>query len=245
MNVSIEKTGDFNIDAEHDAGYATASIEVQNRDPQIGSSGQIKFSPETSQIQPVEIDARYMTGGNFQVLLRNTTPSQYLGVEGGPGGAMAVVAADRSFVVNLAKSLFILWMLSILVVIISVFCSTFLSWPIAVVLTFLILLGHWGVEQLGDAMKPGAGRTTAATIGIRDPAVLNAVTTGMDNLSSAMRTLSVVLPDVSRFSVTEDIERGVSIPAAKIGEATGVLFCHGFSLLVLSYVILRLKEVAP
>ena len=54
-----------------------------------------------------------------------------------------------------------LWLLSMLVVIIAVFCSTFLSWPIAVVCTLVILLGHWGVEQLGDASLPGVGHNIA------------------------------------------------------------------------------------
>ena len=38
---------------------------------------------------------------------------------------------------------------------VAIFASTFLSWPIAVVLTLVILLGHWGVAQLGDATAPG------------------------------------------------------------------------------------------
>ena len=245
VSVSIERVGDFTLDPDHAIGYSTASVEVRNHDPKIGSSGQVQFVPETSQSEPVAIDAKYFEGGNFDVLLRNTTPGQYLGVQGGQTGGVAVVAADRSFAFNLFKSLFILWLLSILVVIIAIFCSTFLSWPIAMVLTLMILMGHWGVEQLGDALKPGAARNMATTFNLRDPATLTVFTTSVDNLSAVLRHLSDILPDVSRFAVTEDIERGVSIPAAKIGQSLGVIFCYGLPMLVFSYVILRLKEVAP
>ena len=154
ISPTIEKTGEFNGDNSANL-YSTGSVEVRNR--KTGqTSGPIVFSPETSRTQPVSVDARYMEGGDFDVLLRNTTPSQHLGVTGGVNGTLAVVSADRRFVVNLVKSLFVLWLLSILVVIVAVFCSTFLSWPIAVVLTLVILLSHWGVDQLGDALKPGA-----------------------------------------------------------------------------------------
>ena len=35
---------------------------------------------------------------------------------------------------------------------------------IAVVLTLLILLGHWGVQQLGDSLQPGIGPAMAQAI---------------------------------------------------------------------------------
>ncbi|HWE03523.1 MAG TPA: hypothetical protein VG326_14050 [Tepidisphaeraceae bacterium] len=240
----IERTAEYSDDKAHSTGYTSASIEVRNRTTGE-TSGPITFSPEVSRTEPVSVDARYFAGGDFDVLLRNSTANQSLGIEAGPGGALAVITADRSFAFNLAKSLFILWLLSILVVIIAVFCSTFLSWPIAVVLTLIILLAHWGVDQLGDALKPGQGRSVATGFGFRDPAAMTAVTYGVDNLSSMLTKVSKFLPDVTKFPVTEDIERGVSIPNSKVQDALGVLFCYGLPMVVFSYVILRRKEVAP
>ena len=71
--------------------------------------------------------------------------------------------------------------MALLVVIVSVFCSTFLSWPIAIVLTILILLGHWGVQQLGDATAPGIGNL----VGIGNPLVAQALS---DQLTQAGAT---------------------------------------------------------
>ncbi len=93
-----------------------------------------------------------MAGGNFDLVFKVTSPGSWLTFT---MNNLGLVQADRSFGLNLAKSLFILWLLTILVVAIAVFCSTFLSWPIAVVLTVLVLLGRWGVMQLGDAADTG------------------------------------------------------------------------------------------
>src|SRR5947209_13879049 len=104
-----------------------------------------------------------MQDGDFDVLVRGLNENQWLGLT---RSSVQYVAADRSFVINLFKSLLILWLMSILVVIVSIFCSTFLSWPIAVVLALTILLGHWGVQQLGDALNPGVGRSVSRDLGI-------------------------------------------------------------------------------
>ena len=53
------------------------------------------------------------------------------------------------------------------------------------------------------------------------------------------------LPDISRFPVTEDIERGISMPPEKLAGAAWVLLGYGLPITVLAYVILRNKEVAP
>ena len=101
---------------------------------------------------------------------------------------MALVAADRNFVINLVKSLFILWLLALLVVIIAVFCSTFVSWPIAIVLTLVILLAHWGVEQLGGALDKGtAGRTTVSQFKISDPSSSQVVAGTVEFRSMGLR----------------------------------------------------------
>jgi ABC-type transport system involved in multi-copper enzyme maturation permease subunit len=237
---SIEKSGDTNTND----GYAKATIEVVNRNGK--SSGQIPFQTEASEVTPIPVPAEFMQGGDFDVLLRNTTRGQNLGIEGGPNGAVAVVAADRNFAFNLATSLFILWLLALLVVIIAVFCSTFVSWPIAIVLTLVILLARWGVEQLGDALNPGQSRSVPGQVfGIHNPTESFLLSSGMDKLSALLRYTAAVLPDISKFPVVEDIERGVAIPAVKVGGALSVVFCYGLPMLVFSYVILRRKEVAP
>ena len=238
LHFALERGGDVE---NADAAYARVSVQAVNRDSGK-SSPALDFAPEQSQIRFLDMPADVLEGGNFDVLVRGLTKDMWLGVS---TDSVAVVVSDQSFLLNLFKSLLLLWLLSLLVIIIAVFCSTFLSWPIAVVCTLMLLLGHWGVEQLGDALKPGASRGFAQDFQIRDPAVTETLTKAMDNLSGMLQTISKFLPDVSQFPVTEYIENGVSIPLARIGGALGVLFCYGLPLLVLSYVIMRNKEVAP
>ena len=139
----------------------------------------------------------------------------------------------------------VLWLMAVLITAISIFCSTFLSWPIAVVLTIVILLGHWGVQQLGDATAPGIGNQVVTDFGLRSPAKAEAVRATVEKLSSFLNFISTILPDISQYSAVEDIERGVAIPAARLKDALFITLGFGLPLVMVAYLILKNKEVAP
>jgi hypothetical protein len=244
LKIAVERGGDLDYVESY-----TSKMAVQVRNRQTGEvSPPVEIEPETSRVNYVYVEEKYVKGGDFDVLVRGRTPGQWLGVLG-PEARMpsvAVITANKSFAGNLFKSLFILWLLSVLVVVVAVFCSTFLSWPIAVVLTVLLLLGRWGVNELGEAMAPGGSRGTAVSIfGIRNPAANRAVTESLEGLTAVLRWGSKVLPDVATFPVIEDIDRGVAIPGRKVLGAAETLVLYGLPLLLLTYLILRNKEVAP
>jgi len=159
--------------------------------------------------------------------------------------SLQLVRDRQSFGISLIKSLSIIWMMSILVIILGIFCSTFLSWPIAVVLTVLLLLGHWGVEQVADSSGPGLGRQIVTDFKFTDVAISTVVSKGVDSLTHGLNLVSRVLPDTSRFDAMEDIEQGISISSDTLLAAMEVLAGFGISAIVLAYVILRGKEVAP
>ena len=101
---------------------------------------------------------------------------------------MSLATGSRLFAFNLFKSLLILWLLSILVVSIALLCSTFVSWPIAVVLTIVILLGRWGVEQVGDAGQIGIG--SVVTGQTEDVIKAKIMRTGVDFLAKVLAVVS-------------------------------------------------------
>jgi hypothetical protein len=180
-------------------------------------------------------------GGDFDLYVRSRTDGHYVGLR---TNSVAVVASTQSFAFNLVKSLVILWMLSVLVVIISIFCSTFVSWPIAVVLTLVILLGRWCVVQLGDPSSPQQMATdffgpSANAVGTR------VFTDTVGALNKVLNLTAKVLPDVDQFRVTEDIERGVTITPRALLDPLLVILTFGLPMLILAYVFLRKKEVAP
>ena len=129
-----------------------------------------------------------------------------------------LITQTQPFAWNLTKSMLILWLMSILITTVAIFTSTFLSWPIAVVLTLVILLGHWGVQQLGDAIQPGIGAQVVTDFGLKDPAKSRAVQETVEKLSGFLIVISTVLPDISKFAAVEDIERG---DFDSVGEAEG------------------------
>jgi hypothetical protein len=137
-----------------------------------------------------------------------------------------------------------LWLLSVLVVIISIFSSTFVSWPIAVILSLVLLLGRWCVTQLGTPSSPA--QTISELLGTKaDPVASRVLTDTMDTLNHLLNVAGRVLPDLDQFRATEDIERGVTIPWHDLFDPLGVLLTFGTLLLILAYIFLRQKEVAP
>ncbi|HEY7088432.1 MAG TPA: hypothetical protein VH518_10110, partial [Tepidisphaeraceae bacterium] len=191
------------------------------------------------------IPASALAGGDFDVYVRNHSEGHYVGLQ---RIALSMVSSQESFDVNLFKSLSILWLLSILVVIISIFCSTFLSWPIAIVLTVVLLLGHWLVVQLGDTLAPGIGNQVATDIfGASNASASQAkvVSASVEALSKLLNQIAKVLPDIGQFSAVEDIEKGATISLQRLAEPTKVLLAFGLPMIVLSYIFLRNKEVAP
>jgi hypothetical protein len=188
------------------------------------------------------IPANSVTGPDYQIILHCRNTAQMVGLY---PTSLQLVISRQWFEFNLAKSLFILWMMSILVIILSVLCSTFLSWPIAVVLTVLLLLGHWGVDQLADTNAPGLGRQLVNDFKFTDVALSSVVSTGVDTLSRVLNAFGHALPDTSKFDAIEDIQQGVSVSAERLLEGLTVLAGFGIPSLVLAYLIMRGKEVAP
>ncbi|MGD0139290.1 MAG: hypothetical protein ABSD28_10460 [Tepidisphaeraceae bacterium] len=183
-----------------------------------------------------------ITSGDYDITFHCLNASQTIGLT---PGSLLLVTSEQWFELNLLKSLCIIWMMSILVIILAVLCSTFLSWPIAVVLTLLLLLGHWGVDQIADTAAPGLGRQIVNDFKFTDVAISKVVSTGVDSLARGLNLLANVLPDTSRFDAIEDIEQGVSISGDRLMEALTVLGGFGAPAIVLAYLILRGKEVAP
>jgi hypothetical protein len=236
--VGVESGGDFDSEANMTPRMA---MQVHNRSTGR-TSDPIEIRIESNRVVPISLPAEYLQGGDFDIYLRGLNEGMWYGVE---AQSLSLVRNTQWFSWNLLKGLFVLWMMSVLVVAIAVFCSTFLSWPIAVVLTLFILLGHWGVSQFGDIANAGLGTEVTQAMGLDDPTAARIVRGSVGFLTGTLNVISQFLPDISKFPATEDIERGVSIPPAKLAGAAWVLLSYGLPIIVVAYVFLRNKEVAP
>ena len=221
------------------------NVQLTVRDTRTGALSQPHvFQPETNRTYYVAVPraAFPADGGPFDVLVRVLSPDQWLGVK---QESVSVVTGERLFSFNLLKSLLILWLMSVLVVAIAVFCSTFVSWPIAVVLTLVLLLGRWGVDQIRDASGGRLELGAQFTARTENAAQTTVVRESIDALGRTLEAVSAFLPDVSRFQATADIERGVSVPLSRFSAGGWVLLGYGIPIVILAYLILKRKEVAP
>ncbi|CAN5538826.1 hypothetical protein BH09PLA1_BH09PLA1_20190 [soil metagenome] len=247
-NASGQVQFELRVGIERDSGEiedqpTELDVTVLNRTAGATTSVPVKVYPETNRTAYFSMPASTITGKDFDVLISCRSPMQYAGVT--PRSLM-LITATQPFGFNLLKSLLVLWLMSILVVVVSIFASTFLSWPIAIVLTVLILLGHWGVEQLGDATAPGIGNLVVTDlVKTSDPNIAKTLSTGVEVLTRFLNIVTSVLPDISQFSALEDLESGIAIPKQRLFDALQVLGVFGIPMTVLAYVLLRLKEVAP
>jgi hypothetical protein len=228
--------------SENTGAFATC-VSLQFRNRKSGyTSAELPYYPESNRLMYVNIPAQAVQGGDFDMLVRMKTggfvtlrPSSF-----------KLVLADQSFLWNLAKSLSVLWLMSLLIIIVSICCSTFLSWPIAVVLTLAILSGRWATEQVGDILGPGMGAQVVQDLAKgASPGSARAVSKSLDVLGATLKTVAPCLPDLSRFAAIEDIQRGVAIDYRTLLASLEVALGFGLPLIVLSYIFLKYKEVAP
>lgn len=239
LRVMIERSG---IDPEDESIDTRMRLTVFNRQNPSQPAAELELLPESNRVLFGSLPASALAGGDFDIAVRSLTNGHWISV--GPEN-LQIVTNRQPFALNLAKSLLVMWMMSLLIIIVSIFCSTFLSWPIATVLTLVILLGRWVVVQLGDSLSSGMGNQVVVSMGLRDAAVSRAVAQSVDGLTEMLRLVATVLPDISRFASIEDIERGVMVPLRVLSESGGVLLMFGLPLVALSYVFFRYKEVAP
>jgi hypothetical protein len=205
-------------------------------------SAPIEVSAESNRTAYFQVPAKLLRGGSFEVLAQCQSDGHWPGLR---PGSLAMLTGRHSFASNLFKSLLVMWLLTVMVTIVAIMCSTFLSWPTAVVLTILILLGNWGVQQLGDTTTPGIGNRVATDFGLNDARQARVVSQSVEGLNRLLTTVAAVLPDISRFSAVEDIERGIMVPASRLWEALQVLAVFGLPMIALAYIFLKNKEVAP
>jgi hypothetical protein len=235
MTVGLETSG-----ADSDAEVATA-VEVRVYDrPNNRASEPVVVYPENRRTIYFSLPHEFLGAKDFDILVSNRTTGHVVNLT---QGSLQLVANRGSFALNFLLGSVVLWLLSILVATIALCCSTFLSWPIAAVLTVLIILGKWGVSNL--EIGTGLGAQFAQEFFPSDSTGSRVVNTTVEALTGSLVKFAAILPDITPFGVTEQIERGVTITWAQMVGPLQVLAIFGLPLLTLAYVFLRNKEVAP
>jgi ABC-type transport system involved in multi-copper enzyme maturation permease subunit len=235
LTVGIERGG---ADSDGDEP-TTLEVVVFDRTSKTASPPQIVF-PENRETVYFNLPADFLKNGEFDVRLTNRTAGHVIAVV---PTTITRIGGTEYFGFNLFKGLLVIWLLSILTSIIALFCSTFLSWPIAVVLTLLVILGRWVVANLD--IGTGLGSQFATEFFPTNATGSKVVSNAVDTLANTLMSVAAVLPDLSSFGVTEQIERGVMIAPQQLLLPLLVVLIFGVPFAIVAYVFLRNKEVAP
>jgi hypothetical protein len=240
--VALELTMDIER-LDDDSQEQVTQIEVDVANPSAGKSFEkIYLTPEKLKTVYADVPAEAFAGGTFDVKLRTMTRGHAIALS---QASIAVVESRHSFGVNLAKALGTQWMLSALVVTIGTCCSTFLSWPIAIVTSIVVLMARWAVDQVSDSLQPGIGALLATDIGATNATQARVISTTFDGLARLLNFVAQFLPNIDQFSTAELVQRGLLIPMSAVTSAATVLALFGLPLLTFAYVVFRNKEVAP
>ena len=201
----------------------------------------VLVTPESLRRTFATVPAAAVAGGDFDLVARNLSPGRFVGVT---DGSVAVVAGRGPFAGNVLKSFAGLWLLCVLVVCIAVFCSTFLSWPIAVVLATFLLGVRWAVDQVRDVLRPGFSQQIGGDLFRSSAAGAEATEATVTAITDALKLVASLLPDLSPFGTGRFLAAGQSVPLTDLGYAALVTALFGLPLVVLGYVFLRYREVA-
>ena len=135
---------------------AVTRLEVQAVNADTGFEGRPQIvAPETGQGTVVHVEPDAVAGGDFDLRFRTLNRGQIVSLG---ADRVRVSVGGEPYALNLAKALASQWLLSILVAACGLAFSTFVGWPVALVLTLCVLGGRWVGDQLGTALGGDLGR---------------------------------------------------------------------------------------
>ena len=236
--VDVERTGGV-----LDEGDVTRlEMQVVNADTGYESPARV-VEPETGRGVYVEFPAEAFAGGDYDLRLRTLSRGHVVTVR---PHRVRVVIDSRPYAANLLMALAGLWLLSVLVAASGLAFSTFVSWPIALVLTVCVLSGRWVGDQLGAAFDDQLGRAIVRDYAAEaDAAAQEVVETGFNAVGAALDSVTRFLPTLAYYDAADDVEAGRAVSWSRLGLAAGVTVVFGLPLLTIGYVVLRNREVAP
>jgi ABC-type transport system involved in multi-copper enzyme maturation permease subunit len=189
----------------------------------------------------------------LMVIVKCESPTQFLGVA---KRDLYFLAGDEPFWLNFFKGVFGLWLRLALVISVAVACSTYLSGVIAwLVVGFLYGTGlcqdFIAKEAAGVSVGGGPFESAIRLVKnqnivtpLQESAEKSLALTGDAAYQWLLRRVMDILPDVERFSWSNYVAAGFSIPWAEIVINTLVLAGYLLPWAVLAYYLMKSREVA-
>jgi hypothetical protein len=205
--------------------------------------------------QPVNLLEDLVTeDGRVEVIVQALDRAQYFGFA---QADCYLRLPDGSPLWNFVKGMLAIWMQMVIVISVGVTASTFLSGPIAMVLTVaFLILGFYREQfvQIATEKSYGGGPVESLVRMVTqmnqivpfEPSPAVSVMKAVDDVfEGAMRAVSYVLPDLSAFlgRVTY-VAEGFSIPTDAVAQDLTTTLAYVVGLTVAGYFCLRTREVA-
>jgi hypothetical protein len=191
--------------------------------------------------------------GSFEIWLQCLDQDQYFGVA---QADLYLRAKDAPFYLNFLKGYFGLWMQMVLVVCIGIMFSTFLSGPVAGIVTmgFLVMgLFRSFVIDLGTGNTWGGGPvesfirilTQQNVVSDMEESFRTTVAKTADGiLMFLLKAVSHILPDLRQFGASDYVAYGFNIPGDWIAERGLTTLAFAVVLFLLGYFFMKTREVA-
>lgn len=198
--------------------------------------------------------------GRLEVVLRCLSPSQYIGVA---EADLYLQAPNSSYTLNFCKGYFGIWLQMLLVIGYGVMFSTFLSGPVAMVLTMVVIALGFFTENVtklfeavitgNDKIVPGGGPVESLirivtqtnitlhlepTLGIQAAQLVDKI------WMSLMWAVVNVLPNFADYDNVRFVADGFDVPAARIAQEAVRALGFFVALFLGGHLFLRMREIA-
>ncbi len=230
--------------------------ELKARNLQTGEVVTRLFPVREYYTNPVAIPSKILvgSGGRLAIEVRCLSPQQYIGMA---EGDLYILQSRGSFAMNYLKGLSGVWLQAMVLTAIGVWAGTFLSWPVALLMTiFFFVAGQVAFGFLQEfAMHSIVGGGPFESL-IRllthenmqnnlqaTPAVLTAKT--LDALvTPIMARLVYIVPNFAGMDVSNTVSEGFDIDWRLLLENFLMAIAYALPFSVAGYFILKNREVA-
>jgi ABC-type transport system involved in multi-copper enzyme maturation permease subunit len=227
-------------------------FEVRSKEIVNGHTLAINLPPGLFQNARTTADPNFPDRPLLRASVKCESPSQFIGVA---KHDLYLLEGDRWFLFNFYKGVVGIWFQLALIIGVAVACSTYLSGVISLVCALFLFgagLTRDFIQSIAEGKNEGGGPAEAfyRTINNQNqvmplPDTAGQVTTFLDEIFRwCLRRFVNLVPDVQRFDLTKYVGAGFNISAADLTIGTLLLLGYLLPWLLLSYYLIKSREIA-
>jgi hypothetical protein len=210
-------------------------------------------NPALTQKREFDLYEDLCDNGRLEIWIRCLEPGQYFGAA---QPDLYIRARDASFVLNLLKGCYGIWLVMVILLAYGLTASTFLSAPVAMVVTIGVLVGGLFRDfmiQLALGQTYGGGPFESLYRLVTQENVMSELEPGLGTTLLKMADVlargflfaaAAVLPPLGQFGWSDWVAHGFDIPWEHVLIRTLQTFAFVFPVLVAGYFFFKSREIA-